>query len=120
MFVPSIAFGLALTWLFSAVTLTLCIYLVSKIMGWRTETGFWAPFPMALLVCAILTIIDWGLGFFPVPFLGSLFRIFIWFLVMMKAFDMEFLEAIILAIIMFITKFIFTLFVISTLFSLLR
>lgn len=115
---PVTSLGLVITWLLSAFILTLGVFLVSKIMGWRGEAGFWSPFPIALLVTAVLTLIDWGLGFLPIPFFSGMLRIVIWFLVIMKAFEMEFIEALILAIVLFFTKILFAAFIISSIISL--
>lgn len=117
MIIPVVCLGLALTWMFSAVMLTVGLYFLRQIMGWRTEAGFWAPFPLALLVSAILTFVDWGLKLFPIPFLGGIASIIIWFIVIMKVFDVEFFEALVLAVVLFIMKIVFMIFVLGFIFS---
>lgn len=118
MFTSVIFIKLVITWFFSALFLNIGIYLLGKIMGWRGDTGFWSAFPTALLVTAVLTLIDWGLGFLHIPLFGGIAKMVIWLIVIMKAFEMEFFEALLLAVILFIANLFLITFIISGIFSL--
>ncbi len=104
MILPIVLLFYGIIWLVSAFILTLGIFLVGKISGWRSETGFWAPFPQALLATFIITLVDVGLKFIPIPLIPWIIRAVVWCLVIMKIFDIDFWEAILLAVILFFIR----------------
>lgn len=110
--------SLAVVWTISAFFLTLGVFIVGKISGWSGDEGFWSPFPAALLVSFILTIVDWGLGFLPIPFFSFIIKVAVWCLLIMKVLDLKFPEAISLTVIIFILKLLLATFILSCIFSL--
>ena len=108
---PTLLFGIlaivvstAIMWLISALILTVGIFLVGKISGWYGENRFWEPFPKALLATLVLTIIGTLLSKIPIPFLPFIIGISMWFIVIMKFFYLNFWEAFLLGLLLYVIR----------------
>jgi hypothetical protein len=112
---PIAGLTLLITWLFSALMLTVGIYAAEYIKNPKGDTKFWSPFPKTLLATAILTFTDWGIGSYYLSVSGNIAKITVWFIVILITFRIHFFKTLLLAILLFLFKLLFITFIISSL-----
>lgn len=119
MFAGVVLLPLGIMWIFSAFSLTIGYFIVGKIMDWRGDEGFWTPFPKALLAAMLITIAGWAIQLIPIPGVGWLLKIAAWGFIVMKVFKLNFYEALLLAVILYILTLLFFAFALGSIMSVL-